>query len=353
MTKVNWDRVERALERDDHRMVWRPYGLPEVGDMERSAFFDAPISPPWEMPEKIFVSVAITGALITSRNNPAQPVRQADIIEQALVCAGAGASAIHLHVRDDAGYNTLSYERFADAAGAVRAKFPSVAIDGCLVAALPGEWEEMRRVLADGILDGAPINTTATHLGDALFAKPLPYVLKKTQLILESGAKPIIACYTDADIGNADRMLFRSGLLQAGQNWLILPALPGCSPMQTPRQMMEGLLRIVTAIKDVDADAVIAVCSAGRASTFVATAALLLGLNIRVGMEDTVWRWPHREDKLPSNLAALQGALAICEALGLEVADHDDYRRIVGIKPRSPAVASHGALSSVSDRATR
>ena len=348
MTDIAWDRVEQALDRDEHRMVWRPYGLPEVANLEQSAFFDTPISSPWDMPEKVFVSVAITGALISTRGNPAQPVRQDDIIEQALACAGAGASAIHIHVRDDAGYNTLSYDRFAEAAAALRAEHPYVAIDGCLVAALPGEWDAMRRVLADGILDGAPINTTAVHLGDALFAKPLPYVLKKTQLIIESGAKPIIACYTDGDVSNADRMLYRSGLLQHGQNWLILPALPGCSPMDSPRQMMEGLLRMVTVIKDVDPEAIVAVCAAGRASLYVATAALLLGLNIRVGMEDTVWRWPHRPDKLASNMSALQSALTLCETLGLEVADHQEYRRIVGMRPAATMASPFSTSDSVS-----
>ena len=351
MTDIEWDRVDQALNRDGHRMVWRPYGLPEVANLERSAFFDEPISGPWDMPEKVFVSVAVTGALISTRGNPAQPIHQADIIEQALACAGAGASAIHIHVRDDAGYISLSYDRFEEAASALRAKHPHLAIDGCLVAALPGEWEAMRRVLEDGILDGAPINTTAVHLGDALFAKPLPYVLKKTQLIIESGAKPIIACYTDGDVSNADRMLYRSGLLQHGQNWLILPALPGCSPMDSPRQMLEGLLRMVTLIKDVDPDAVIAVCSAGRASLYVATAALLLGLNIRVGMEDTVWRWPHRPDKLTSNMVALQSALTLCETLGIEVADHQEYRRIVGMRPATttgePVASSSSASADV------
>jgi 3-keto-5-aminohexanoate cleavage enzyme len=349
MTKIDWNRVDTAVERDGHRMVWRPYGLPEVADLEHSAFFDGAISSPWELPEKVYVSVAITGALISTRGNPAQPVRQTEIIEQARACAGAGASAIHLHVRDDAGYNTLSYDRFAEAAAAVRADHPDVAIDGCLVAALPGEWAQMQRILEGGILDGAPINTTAVHLGDALFAKPLPYVLKKTRLILDAGAKPIIACYTDGDVSNADRMLYRSGLLDHGQNWLILPALPGCSPMDSPRQMMEGLLRIVTAIKDVDPDAVIAVCAAGRASIYVATAALLLGLNIRVGMEDTVWRWPHRPDKLASNLAALRTALTLCETLGLDVADHREYRRMVGMRPATApgAVAAPSSTAAV------
>jgi 3-keto-5-aminohexanoate cleavage enzyme len=336
---INWDKVEAGLERDRYRMLWRPYGLPEIADPEHSAFFDAPISTPWKLPEKTYISVAITGALFTANNNPNQPTTHAQIVEQAVTCAGAGASAIHLHVRDDSGYNTLSYERFDDVTSTLRGKFPELAVDGCLVAALEGEWDTMRRILDDKVLDAAPINTTATYIGDALFAKPMPYVLKKTQLIVESGARPIISCYTDADVDNADRMLFRSGLLGRGQNWLVLPALPGCSPMGNPRQMMEGLMRIVNSIYDVDPDAVIVVCAAGRASTFLGTAALMLGLNIRVGMEDTVWYWPHREEKITSNLSALELAQSIARSLGRGVATHEEYRAIIGL----PAAAARTA----------
>ena len=41
MSGIDWERVESGLERERHRMIWRPYGLPEVVDPERSAFFDA------------------------------------------------------------------------------------------------------------------------------------------------------------------------------------------------------------------------------------------------------------------------------------------------------------------------
>jgi 3-keto-5-aminohexanoate cleavage enzyme len=343
MTDIDWARVERGLERDKHKIVWRPYGLPDVTDPEHSAFFPTPVSVPWEIPEAIFVSVAVTGAFFTKRNNPAQPLALDDIIDQAKQCAAAGASTIHLHVRDDQGYNTLSYDRFERATSELRGQFPHLAIDGCLVAALDGEWDEMTRVLDGRLLDGVPINTTATYVGDALFAKPLPYILKKTELVLAAGAKPIIACYTDADVGNADRFLFKSGLLGHGQYWLILPALPGCSPMNNPRQMVEGLVRISSAIQDVDPEGVIAVCAAGRAAMYLVTVAAALGFHIRVGMEDTVWYWPHRQDRISSNMEMLQMALSLAEVLGRRVATHEEYRSIVGLS--QPVIGRSGAVS--------
>ena len=331
MGKVDWDRVERGLERERHRMIWRPYGLPDILDPERSSFFDAVIQPEWTIPDKLIVSTAITGAFFSRKANPAQPITTADILEQARACAAAGASTVHIHVRDDDGYNTLSLERFRSVIDPLRDEFPELAVDGCLVTALEGEWEEMKQVLAAGILDAVPVNPTAVYVGDALFVKPIPVLLEKVRLIEECGAKPLITVYTDADVGNADRFLFKSGLLESPSCWLILPALPGCSPMQNPRQMFEGLLRISAAIRDVDPDAIVLVCAAGRAASYVTTIAAALGLHIRVGMEDTVWLWPHRPDRVSSNMQMLEMAKSLAELLGRDVASHAEYRQLVGL----------------------
>lgn len=332
---IDWERVRDGLARERQRMIWRPYGLPTVASPEFSAFFDGSIAPPWDVPDKLIVSVAITGAFFTHDDNPAQPLAVEEIGRQALDAANAGASTVHIHVRDDDGYNVLSLDRFQRVVQPLREAHPDLSVDGCLVPALAGEWEEMQRALDVKVFDAVPINTTATYVGDALFVKPIPVILEKTRLILESGAMPLIACYTDADVNNAERLLFRSGLMQGPSTWLILPALPGCSPMGNPRQMIEGLTRMASSIYDVDPEATILVCAAGRASSYVVMLAALMGLHVRVGMEDTVWRWPHRDEKIADNLQMLQMASSMAQLLGRDIATPSEYREIVGLPARN------------------
>lgn len=331
MASIDWNRVESGLEREHHRMIWRPYGLPQVGDPTRSSFHDVPLSPPWEVPDKLIVSTAITGAFMTREVNPNQPITPAEILAEARACAAGGASTVHIHVRDDAGFNTLDLGRFRAVVEPLKAEFPDLAVDGCLVAALEGEWAKMIEVLEAGLLDAVPINPTATYVGDSLFAKPVPVLLEKTRLIIEAGAKPLIACYTDGDVGNADRFLIKPGLVPTPATWLILPALPGCSPMDNPRQMVAGLTRIASAIYDVDPEAVIIVCAAGRATMSVVTAAAALGLHVRVGMEDTIWLWSHRDELAASNVQFLELAKQLSAVLGREVATPAEYRELVGL----------------------
>jgi 3-keto-5-aminohexanoate cleavage enzyme len=331
MPNIDWQRVSKSLARERHRMIWRPYGLPTVLDLERSAFHDAPISSPWDIPEKLIVSVAITGAFFTHEQNPNQAITPDEIRESARKCMLAGASTVHIHVRDDVGYSTLSEDRFKTVIEPLKQEFPDLAVDGCMVPALDGEWEAMERVLRSGLLDASPVNTTATYVGDSLFVKPAAMMIEKTRLITECGGVPEIAVYTDADVSNADRFLIRSGLLETPAVWLILPALPGCSPMDNPRQMVEGLHRTVGAIRDVDPSGLILVCAAGRASMNLATLAAAMGLHIRVGMEDTYWKWPHRDDRITSNLECLELAKKLADVVGRPVATPAEYRAALGL----------------------
>lgn len=329
MAKIDWERVAKGVEREKGRMIWRPYGAPTVLDLEHSAFHDAPISVPWNIPESLAISVAITGAFFRKDQNPNQPITPTEIRNSARECLEAGASTVHIHVRDDEGYNVLSQERFEEVILPLKKDYPDLSVDGCLVPALEGEWDTMKRILGTGLLDGAPINTTTTYIGDSLFSKPAPIMIEKVRLILEAGGIPEIAVYTDADVGNADRFLIKSGLLKGPLFWLILPALPGCSPMENPRQMVEGLMRTVTTIRDIDPDGQIMVCAAGRASMYVATLAAAMGLHIRVGMEDTYWLWPHRNDRIESNVQTFQLGSKLADVLGRRVATRQEYTNLL------------------------
>jgi 3-keto-5-aminohexanoate cleavage enzyme len=121
---------------------------------------------------------------------------------------------------------------------------------------------------------------------------------------------------------------------------VVLPSLPGCSPMANSRQMFEGLLRLTSAIRDVAPSAMIVVCAAGRASLHLATAAATLGLHIRVGMEDTIWMWPHRPELVSDNVAMVEKAIALADVLGREVATPLEYRELMGITRHDPVPAS-------------
>ena len=101
--------------------------------------------------------------------------------------------------------------------------------------------------------------------------------------------------------------------------------------MRNPFAMVDVLMHYVRRIKEIDEDSNIMVCAAGRAGTYLATMALLLGLNIRIGMEDTVWLYPHQDIKISSNLQTFNKFRQIIESLGREITTADEYRKLLGM----------------------
>lgn len=341
--KVKWPQVKKWVEREGLITKWKAYGMPEALDPFSSRFVDVAPMPRWDIPQKIMISTAITGAFFSKRTNPSQPISTAEIRASAEECILAGAPNIHIHVRDDNGYNVLALDRFREVIAPLRAKYPQVTFDGCLVAVNQEESDAMQPAVQSGLFDALPVNTTAICCGDSMFFKAPHVVIEKARIVEAAGLKPLIAVYDDGDIDNARRFLIESGVVSRPLSWLVLPALPGCSPMHNPSQMVDGLMRMVRAIRDIDPSSFITVCAAGRPSIYLATLAIVLGLHIRIGMEDTVWKWPHREDLIASNAQQFSAIRAIAVALGRELMSPAEYRQSQGM-PAQPRAAEkvHG-----------
>ena len=339
--KVNWEYIEEWKKKGEFKAIWNPYGLPEVVDPFTSKYGDIEVQPKWKIPDKVVISQTVNGAFYSKRNNPNLPVTPDEILTSARECAEAGATTVHVHVRDKEGYNVLDSELFHRVIDPVRKEFPDPVYDGCMVPFLEGEWDNMVSVLSDRLLEVTPINTTASFCGDTLFAKPPHVIIEKTRLCQELGVKPQIAVYSDGDVDNADRYLIKTGLLEKPYFWIILPTLPGGSPMNNPRQMVRGIMHLTDLIYDIDRDSEIVVCAAGRASSYLAIQAMILGLHVRVGMEDTVWRHPHQDALIQSNADHFRMFKSIAELMGREVATGDEYRRLVGVPTRGDSAPAN------------
>src|SRR3972149_2445184 len=311
-------------------------GMREATAPFPSRFADVDPMPKWNIPAKVMISTTITGAFFSKRANPNQPITADEIRDPA-----------------GGGFNALDPQRFHDVIAPLRRKYPEVMFDGCLVAVTDEESAAMERTMNMGLFDALPVNTTATCCGDSMFFKPPHVVIEKARLAQEAGAKPIISVYDDGDIDNARRFLVASGLLAKPYYWLILPALPGCSPMHNPEQMVDGLMRMVRSIRDIDGEAFILVCAAGRASTYLATFALLLGLHVRVGMEDTLWPYPHRDDIIKRNVAHFTQMRAVATLLGRDLMTPAEYRQAIGPPGQTTLSGGEGHGGFRGERHTR
>lgn len=327
--KINWKKVDECSNygANPKGCIYVPYGYPDFVNPFTTAFATdgVDIDPKWELPKKVAVTTAITGNMFNKSINPNLPETPEEITKSIREVIKAGGQCIHVHVHDEYNMPSLEPELFHQVIDPLREEFPNVRFDGCIVPSNEKQWNQMTELIKEKFFDVVIVNTLTAFNGDALFSKPPHLMIEKTRLALENDQIPLFAVNNPGDIDNADRYLIKTGLMDKQTYWGVLPALPGCCPMHSPKAMVEGLMIMVNRIREIDPNAVIQVCCAGRASGFLATMGLLLGCNIRVGMEDTVYKLPSSDEIISSNAERFIWAKNMAESLGYEVATGEEW----------------------------
>jgi 3-keto-5-aminohexanoate cleavage enzyme len=135
--------------------------------------------------------------------------------------------------------------------------------------------------------------------------------------------------------------LIDTGILKKPYYWIVLFGLPfNCgrtlisgTSVNDAQDMSQHLFMMVNQIRKIDATSVITVCAAGRASLYMTTLASMMGLNIRVGIEDTPWKHPNSDARLTNNLEMFSMARDMAQLLGRSPGSAAYYRNILGLKP--------------------
>lgn len=310
---------------------YRDLKVVEVVRYDPNIYCDVSSIPKWDIPNKVVLGVAVTGSFIDKSQNPRQPYAPEEILKEAIACIEAGATYLHFHVRDEKGGNTGDVEKYKKIVKPIREKYgDKVFIDGCPV--FGRNFEEACAPVTEGLFEIGIVNPVCTFVSENVRWLTPPAIRAQCEYFQALGKKVMVSVHDTASIDNIKRFLIKPGLLKKPYYFCILPDLPGAFYIPNPRAMVEGITLLVNRLKELDPDCQILVCSSGRASIYLGTLAILMGLHLRVGTEDTLWRYPHRDEKLESNLQAFQSAKALCEILGRDIATADEYRRLVGIK---------------------
>lgn len=287
--------------------------------------------PKWKIPDKVVVTAALVGAFFTRNQNPHHIYSPEEIIREAEECMAAGASSIHIHVREPNGSSSSDTEKYRQAILPLKKKYgDSIVIDGC--AQFGKNFEDSVRPMTEELFEVAPVNPVCTFIGDNPRWVPRKTVEAQGIYFQAKGAKVQVSVHDTASIDNAKRFLIDTGILRKPYYFIILPALPGFAYMPNEMAMTEIMLFLVRRLRELDPDVQIMVCCAGRPSMYLTALSMILGLHVRVGMEDTIWKLPHKDDLITSNAECVRTAVQLAKLLGRDVATADDYRRIMGFK---------------------
>lgn len=156
----------------------------------------------------------------------------------------------------------------------------------------------------------------------------LPNTFKTMREFLDifnkNGTKPELEIYDVGMINNAVFMIQQGSLKKPPYIQFVMGILGGISAD------IENLMHMVhTAQKNIG-DFTWSVCAAGRHQMSMCTAALLLGGNVRVGLEDNLYIEKGKMAK--SNAEPVEKIIRIARELGIETASPAEGREILGLK---------------------
>jgi uncharacterized protein (DUF849 family) len=293
------------------------------------------------MARSVIVSCAITGGGDTVGKHPAIPVTPAQIAQSSIEAAGAGAAIVHIHVRDpQTGKPSLDQALYAEVTQRIRDSGTDVIINlttGAGARYIPGD---------DNPTVGAPGSTVKTpdfrtqhiadlkpeicsldvgtfNFGENVFMNTPAHLRKMAANIKAAGVKPELEVFDSGQIRLATHLI-DSGLIDAPPLFQICLGIAWAAPA-TPEAMtfMRDLL---------PKDALWASFGIGPAQFPMVAQAVLLGGNVRVGLEDNLYL--EKGVYAPTNASLVEKAAKIITLLGATLATPNEARALLGLKTK-------------------
>jgi 3-keto-5-aminohexanoate cleavage enzyme len=308
--------------------------------------------------EKLIITAAVTGGEFVSRLlTPYVPCTVDEIVEEVCRCRKAGASVVHLHAKEpEMGRphpdpNSVFPEyirriRESEASdiiinittGGGRPLPPALAeLMGVQQKYTPEEyerkldqWMEERMKLGQEMssLNMGSINIWEDMglepLRDMIFSNPLSRIERWARYMYENNVKPELEIY-DTGMINTAKTLVGEGKLKEPLHlqFVMFGGMSCMSP--TPETLLY-------CVRNIPENWTWSVCAPGRHEMEMGALAIILGGHVRVGMEDNLYL--ERGVLAKSNAELVAKIARIARELGREIANPDEARKILGLKPR-------------------
>ncbi len=276
----------------------------------------------------VIITCAITGAETTREKQPNLPITPAEQAKAAKEAADAGASIIHLHVREDSGKPTQELARFKASIDAIRAAAPGIIIQISTGGAI-GESIENRALPLSLKPEMASLNLGTMNFGDEVFFNHPRDIVGLASRMHQSGVVPELEIYEIGMLESAFR-LAKQGILREPLHFQFVLGVPGGMSGETHNLMaLLTVLRAGLAGTPID-DVHWGVAGVGRYQLPLASQALVLGGHVRVGFEDNIF---YRKGEVATSNAQLVDRVSrLARELGRPVATPAQAREMLGIR---------------------
>jgi uncharacterized protein (DUF849 family) len=291
--------------------------------------------------EAVFITCAVTGSGDSVRKSPQVPVTPEQIAAAALEAHAAGAAIVHIHVRDPAsGAASRETALYARVVERIRARNTQVILN--LTGGMGGDIllgpDEAPLEFAKGtdfvgprariahivelLPEIASLDCGSLNFDEALYGTTPRYLRAMAAEYRAHGVRPEIEAFELGHIELA-RQLMSEGLIDGSALFQLCLGIKYGAPA-TPAAMM--------AMRDaLPAGVTWSAFGVGRLQMPMVAQAVLLGGNVRVGLEDNLYLG---KGVLATNAQLVERAVEIIEHLGASVLSAADTRTRLGLAAR-------------------
>ena len=274
------------------------------------------------MTKPVIITVAITGAVRRKADSPAVPVHPAEQIESTHEAYEAGASLVHIHVRNKDESSSSDPTLFAEVQAGVRKHCP-----GMIVQFSTGGRGRNQSERASSLVhrpDMASLATGSVNFATQIYENTPQLIDGMATTMRDLDIKPEIEAFDLAMLYNAKTLADR-GLLKRPVHIQFVLGIPNALPAR--RQVLEFM---IAELADLMPDATWTAAGIGRHQLEVNRWCLELGGHVRTGLEDNLRFDKTRLAKSNAELVARVGG--ICGEYDRRPATPAEARHILGLR---------------------
>lgn len=288
----------------------------------------------------MIITCAVDGGIQGKESHPALPETPVEIAAQCQEAYEAGASVVHIHGRDPANFTncTDDPEVYREILGQVRERCPELILN-ITTGGGPTSTDEGRFAILESGPEMATLNLGPDMERFELAERkpPLPhpreavtvdmcmpftygFIDRLAGAMLEKGIKPELEIYQPG------QYWVSRGLASRG---LIKPPYSHQFVMGVQTAMYPTPWNVLGLLQELPGDSVFTVAAIGKFQWPLIAMGIILGGNVRVGLEDNLYE--SRGRKLAGNGEAVEKAVRLAREFGRQVATPAQARAMLGL----------------------
>lgn len=279
--------------------------------------------------DKVIVTAALSGVLANRDQCPHIPYTPLEIAEEAKRAYDAGAACVHIHARTDQGAPTWELDTFRKIKDETKKRCPVIL--NFSTGTMDDDTSAQQTIIRELRPDIAALNMGTMNYAkysakrkafvfDIVFPNTFGKIERMLAAMNDAGVKPELECF-DAGHTNSIWPLYDMGKLKKPTQFSFIMGVLGGLPTSIEAMQLQR--------QTIPPDATWEVIGIGKEQWRLLASSLVLGGNIRVGLEDNFYL-PNGE-MAKSNGELVAKAVELTRLVGREPATVDEARKLLSL----------------------